>query len=248
MTFFIALGKLIHWAVGGWMVYHGTADAGPVLDGADVPWAALRAAAVVCGRSTTGSAGRWRGPSGSLRSSTPEPENVRRRAAMHAGDRGAGGLRERPVWLRQVQSGHQGADVHGQAGRDDRPGGQVGRGQVDHDQPALPVLRAGRGRISIDGVDYREIALQDLRHQIGVVLQEPFLFNGTIAENIAYGKPGASFEEIMAAAKAANAPQLHPGQAGRLRHAGGREAEPSSRAASGSGSRSRARSCTTRGS
>jgi ATP-binding cassette subfamily B protein len=61
------------------------------------------------------------------------------------------------------------------------------------------------GEIRIDGIDYREIALQDLRHQIGVVLQEPFLFNGTIAENIAYGAPGANLEQIMAAAKAANA-------------------------------------------
>lgn len=61
------------------------------------------------------------------------------------------------------------------------------------------------GQILIDGRDYREISLQDMRAQIGVVLQEPFLFNGTIAENIAYGKPGASFEEIVAAARAANA-------------------------------------------
>ena len=61
------------------------------------------------------------------------------------------------------------------------------------------------GTLSIDGVDYREMDLQDLRRQIGIVLQEPFLFNGTIADNIAYGKPGASFEEIMVAAKAANA-------------------------------------------
>jgi ATP-binding cassette subfamily B protein len=61
------------------------------------------------------------------------------------------------------------------------------------------------GRMLIDGIDYREIALQDMREQIGIVLQEPFLFNGTIAENIAYGKPGAAFEEIVTAAKAANA-------------------------------------------
>jgi ATP-binding cassette subfamily B protein len=61
------------------------------------------------------------------------------------------------------------------------------------------------GSIKFDGVDYREISLQDLRNQIGIVLQEPFLFNGTIADNIAYGKPGASFEEIVIAAKAANA-------------------------------------------
>jgi ATP-binding cassette subfamily B protein len=61
------------------------------------------------------------------------------------------------------------------------------------------------GSIRIDGRDYRDISLQDMRHQIGIVLQEPFLFNGTIAENIAYGKPGACFEEIVEAARAANA-------------------------------------------
>ncbi|MBV9848191.1 MAG: ABC transporter ATP-binding protein [Armatimonadetes bacterium] len=61
------------------------------------------------------------------------------------------------------------------------------------------------GSLTIDGVDYRDISLQTLRRQIGLVLQEPFLFNGTVAENIAYGKPGASFEDIMEAAKAANA-------------------------------------------
>lgn len=54
-------------------------------------------------------------------------------------------------------------------------------------------------------MDYRELSLQDMRRQIGVVLQEPFLFNGSIAENIAYGKPGATFEEVVEAAKAANA-------------------------------------------
>lgn len=61
------------------------------------------------------------------------------------------------------------------------------------------------GTIQIDGIDYRDISLQDMRNQIGIVLQEPFLFNGTIADNISYGKPGASFEEIVEAAKAANA-------------------------------------------
>ncbi|HLV78859.1 MAG TPA: ABC transporter ATP-binding protein [Chthonomonadaceae bacterium] len=61
------------------------------------------------------------------------------------------------------------------------------------------------GSIRIDGADYRDISLQELRRQIGIVLQEPFLFNGTIAENIAYGKPDASFEEVVTAARAANA-------------------------------------------
>ncbi len=61
------------------------------------------------------------------------------------------------------------------------------------------------GSISIDGTDIRQIDLRDLRSQIGIVLQEPVLFSGTIAENIGYGKPGATFGEIMRAARTANA-------------------------------------------
>jgi ATP-binding cassette subfamily B protein len=61
------------------------------------------------------------------------------------------------------------------------------------------------GAVTIDGVDLRDYRLPDLRNQFGIVLQDPVLFSTTIAENIAYGRPGASDEEIVAAAKAANA-------------------------------------------
>ncbi len=61
------------------------------------------------------------------------------------------------------------------------------------------------GAILIDGHDTRQVNLQSLREQIGVVLQDPFLFNGTVAENIAYGHPESSLEQTVAAAKAANA-------------------------------------------
>ena len=59
------------------------------------------------------------------------------------------------------------------------------------------------GRILIDGRDIRKTTLASLRHNISPVLQDTFLFNGSIAENIGYAKPGASPEEIEAAAKAA---------------------------------------------
>ena len=62
-----------------------------------------------------------------------------------------------------------------------------------------------QGAIRIDGVDIRKIHQNDLRSQIGVVLQDTFLFNGTIAENIGYAKPNASRDDLIAAAKAANA-------------------------------------------
>jgi ATP-binding cassette subfamily B protein len=61
------------------------------------------------------------------------------------------------------------------------------------------------GAILLDGKDIRSFAVADYRRHIGLVLQEPFLFFGTIAENIAYGKPGASREDIIAAARAAHA-------------------------------------------
>jgi ATP-binding cassette subfamily B protein len=61
------------------------------------------------------------------------------------------------------------------------------------------------GRILLDGIDLRDYRLDDLRQQFSVVLQDPVLFSTTIAENIAYGRPSASMEEIEAAAVAANA-------------------------------------------
>lgn len=61
------------------------------------------------------------------------------------------------------------------------------------------------GSIAIDGVDLRRIKQRSLREKIGVVLQEPFLFHGSITENIAYGRPDASRDEIIGAARAANA-------------------------------------------
>ena len=62
-----------------------------------------------------------------------------------------------------------------------------------------------QGTVEIDGVDAREWDLNHLRSGIGMVLQEAMLFSGTIADNIGYGKPGASLAEIMDAARAANA-------------------------------------------
>ena len=61
------------------------------------------------------------------------------------------------------------------------------------------------GRITIDGHDLRQVKLDSLRRQIGIVLQETTLFSGTIRENIAFGRPEASDEDIMAAARAAQA-------------------------------------------
>ena len=86
--------------------------------------------------------------------------------------------------------------------------GLVGRSGVGKTTTVNLICRfynVDQGTIEVDGIPIQNIRLEDLRSQIGIVPQEPFLFSGTIAENISYGKPGASFEEIMEAAIAANA-------------------------------------------
>jgi len=62
-----------------------------------------------------------------------------------------------------------------------------------------------KGSITIDGYDIRKVSIKSLRSQMGIVLQDPFLFTGSIRENIAYGKPEATEQEIVEAAKAVGA-------------------------------------------
>jgi ATP-binding cassette subfamily B protein/subfamily B ATP-binding cassette protein MsbA len=108
----------------------------------------------------------------------------------------------------RLPSGSAGASRHklrGLAGSDDRP-----RRPLRSRQEHLAALVARffdpcEGRIMLDGIDLRELRVADLRRQVSVVLQEPFLLPSTVAENIAYGRPGADREEIVAAAGAAEA-------------------------------------------
>lgn len=83
--------------------------------------------------------------------------------------------------------------------------GHSGAGKSTMINLLMRFFDANSGQILVDGRDIRDICQEDLRSQIGVVLQETFLFNGTIAENIKYSKPDASFEEVIRAAKIANA-------------------------------------------
>ena len=62
-----------------------------------------------------------------------------------------------------------------------------------------------QGDHRLDGVDLRKVNLEDFRRQVGVVLQESYLFPGSIKDNIAYGRPDCTLEEVMEAAKASNA-------------------------------------------
>lgn len=83
--------------------------------------------------------------------------------------------------------------------------GESGEGKTTLTNLLLRLYEPEKGRILIDGQDINDVTQESLRSQLGVVFQEPALFSGTISENISYAKPDASHEEILAAAKAANA-------------------------------------------
>jgi ATP-binding cassette subfamily B protein len=83
--------------------------------------------------------------------------------------------------------------------------GKSGSGKTTLTNILARFYEVDEGRVLLDGADVREINLADLRRCVGIVLQEPFLFRGTIYANITYGRRDATPEEVMAAAKAANA-------------------------------------------
>jgi ATP-binding cassette subfamily B protein len=81
--------------------------------------------------------------------------------------------------------------------------GESGSGKSTLLKLLMDFYEPSTGRILIDGVDMRDFALASLRSQIGLVSQEPFIFNGTLRENISLGRPGATLEEVSEAARAA---------------------------------------------
>ncbi len=203
MTFFTALGGLICWGVGGYMVYDKQLSLGEF-------WRINAYLALVYGPLMWFSAvNQWfsRAMAGADRIFEvidSDTENY--------GDPGNAHAISGEVEFDNVRFGYDKSNpVLKGLNFTVKPGemiglvGKSGAGKSTTINLICRFYEPDAGTIRIDGMDYRDISLQDMRRQIGIVLQEPFLFNGTIAENIAYGKPGASFEEIAEAAKAANA-------------------------------------------
>jgi ATP-binding cassette subfamily B protein len=83
--------------------------------------------------------------------------------------------------------------------------GRSGAGKTTLLSLLCSFYEADAGRVEVDDADVRSLPLKALRDQVGVVPQEPFLFAGSIADNIRYGKPGATFAEVVRAARVANA-------------------------------------------
>ncbi|NNM29265.1 MAG: ABC transporter ATP-binding protein, partial [Akkermansiaceae bacterium] len=97
------------------------------------------------------------------------------------------------------------ASVHVPAGTRVGLAGRTGAGKTTFVSLLMRFYDVNRGKILLDGVDLRDYRLGDLRRQFSIVLQDPVLFSTTIAENIAYGRADASEEDIIAAARAADA-------------------------------------------
>lgn len=196
-------GVVVNWAVGGWMLYNGTLSLGDF-------WAVNAYLALVYGPlEYFARINNWfsRAMAGAERifeilDMTPEAE----------GGTGITHKVEGRVQFDEVRFGYDKSNpIIQRVSFDVKPGemiGLVGRSGAGKSTTINLVTRfydPDAGRILVDGVDLREINLHDYRAQIGIVLQEPFLFHGTISENISYGRPGADFNEIVAAARAANA-------------------------------------------
>ncbi|MDQ3815245.1 MAG: ABC transporter ATP-binding protein/permease, partial [Armatimonadota bacterium] len=203
MSFFTSVGALINWTVGGYMVYAGQLTLGDF-------WKVHAYLALVYGpMQWFAQVNNWfsRAMAGAERIfevMDSEPEAYQPAGLRYdiAGE----------VTFDNVRFGYdksnpvlKGLSFTAQPGEMIGLVGKSGAGKSTTISLLCRFYEPDAGSIRIDGIDYSEMSLQDMRRQIGVVLQEPFLFNGTIAENIAYGKPGASFEEIVEASKAANA-------------------------------------------
>ena len=86
--------------------------------------------------------------------------------------------------------------------------GSTGSGKSTLVKLLLRLYDVNEGKIAVDGIDLRDLQLSDLRQAIGLVSQDIFLFHGTVAENIRYGRPDASDEEVVAAAMIAEADEF----------------------------------------
>lgn len=203
MTFCVALGTVVHWAYGGYLMFTGKLTLGQfyvVNAYLAMAYGPLQWFAMLNNWFTRAMAGAER--IFEIIDMTPEPVDMQGKKARIEGEVEFDGVRfgydkSNPV-INGVSFKVAPGEMIGLVGHS-------GAGKSTTINLISRFYEPDAGVIRIDGTDYRELDLRDYRSQIGIVLQEPFLFHGTILENITYGNPEASFEEAVAAAVAANA-------------------------------------------
>jgi ATP-binding cassette, subfamily B, bacterial len=126
----------------------------------------------------------------------------------HVLGRAVGAIRFDKVWFTYdgtEQPALRGIDLRLAPGRKVAVVGASGAGKSTLTKLLLRSYDPDRGRVTLDGIDLRELSLSDLRRNISTVLQETLVFDGTVAENIRWGKPDATDAEVRAAAEATDA-------------------------------------------
>lgn len=203
MTFCVSIGTVIHWAYGGWMLFTGELSLGQfwvVLSYLAMAYGPLQWFAMLNNWFSRAMAGGER--IFEIIDMVPEPSLVDGVKSRVVGEVEFDGVRfgydkSNPV-INGVSFTAAPGEMIGLVGHS-------GAGKSTTINLISRFYEPDAGVIRIDGIDYRELDLRDYRSQIGIVLQEPFLFHGTILENITYGNPEASFDQAIEAAKAAYA-------------------------------------------
>ncbi|NUL83477.1 MAG: ABC transporter ATP-binding protein [Armatimonadetes bacterium] len=203
MTFFTGLGAVINWLVGGYMVYEGALTLGEF-------WRVNAFLGLIYGPLTWfAQVNNWfsRAMAGAERIFEIIDGETERYAEEGVRKEISGEVRFDNVRFGYDKSNPviKGASFVAKPGEMIGLVGKSGAGKSTTINLICRFYEPDSGSILVDGIDYRDYALQDFRRQIGVVLQEPFLFNGSVRENIAYGKKGATLDEVIEAARAANA-------------------------------------------
>ncbi len=138
---------------------------------------------------------------------SPVPGRGSLPVAVPAGSPGGGRIRFEHVWFAYRDDEYVLRDVSFQVAPGERVGvvGATGAGKTTLINLLMRFYDVGRGRIAIDGVDVREIPLADLRQRFGLVLQDVYLFSGSVRENIRLGHDAIGDAEVQAAARSVHA-------------------------------------------
>ena len=203
LAFLTQIGALIVWAAGGWQVIGGTLTLGVLIT--FVTYAALLFEPL---RFMTMVVEWWSMAMNSAHrifevvDAVPE---VAERAAPVALPRMRGAVDLRGVTFAYEPNNPvlHAIDLSAAAGEVLGLVGHTGAGKSTLINLITRLYDTGEGQVLIDGIDVRDLRIADLRRQVGIILQDHYLFDGTVAENIGYGRPDASRARIVAAAKAA---------------------------------------------
>ncbi len=203
LAFLTQIGALIVWAVGGWQVIGGTLTLGVLIT--FITYAALLFEPL---RFMTMVVEWWSMAMNSAHrifevvDAVPE---VAERAGPVALPRMRGSVELRGVTFAYEPNKPvlHAVDLSAVAGEVLGLVGHTGAGKSTLINLITRLYDTGEGQVLIDGIDVRDLRIADLRRQVGIILQDPYLFDGTVAENIGYGRPDASRAQIVTAAKAA---------------------------------------------